>query len=69
MATKKKEPVLIPGELYGKRQARKLSCSLCPRSVVVSVYPDPEYGEGWPRHRCGHDVRPFDRSEVQFSAL
>ena len=69
MATKKKDPVLVPGDQWDKRRTRKLSCSVCKRWIVVSAFPLPEMGEGWPQHRCGHEVRPFDHAEVEAPAL
>ena len=60
MATHKKKAQIIPGEMWDKRRLYRLSCSRCPRSIDISVYPDPEVGDGWPKHRCGRDVLPFD---------
>ena len=47
----------------GSKPRRKfllLSCSKCSKRVVVQAYEDPTMGDGWPMHRCGHDVMPFD---------
>ena len=35
-------------------------CSKCSKRVPVQAFEDPNVGDGWPLHRCGLDVRPFD---------
>ena len=40
---------------------RVLSCSKCDRTITVRVGEDPTDGHGWPQHRCGREVRPFDK--------
>ena len=41
-----------------------LSCTQCSREVSVFAFEDKNHSEGWPLHRCGHDIRPFDKCEV-----
>ena len=55
-------PILSPTmpPVVPRKMVVTLSCSLCRVSVPTQVYLDPELGDGWPLHRCGLDVRPFD---------
>ena len=46
----------------GKRQAGYLVCETCKRSVQYQGTDAPIPGsDGWPKHRCGLEVRSFDR--------
>ena len=57
--------VFPPSDSPGSRPRRRfllLSCSKCSTKVTVQAYEDPTMGDGWPRHRCGFDVNPFDKA-------
>ena len=43
-----------------RRKNLMLVCSKCSKRVPVQAHEDPNEGDGWPLHRCGLDVRPFD---------
>ena len=45
-----------------RRKNLLLVCSKCSKKVPAQVYEDPDEGEGWPLHRCGHDIKPFDKA-------
>jgi len=59
MSTKKKEKPLIIA-----RHMRVLSCSQCGRSITVRASEDPKEGDGWPLHRCGREIRAFNKQEI-----
>ena len=55
-----------------RRKALVLSCSKCGREISVQAFEDPEYGEGWPKHKCkDHRVTPFDgfKPDARVAAL
>lgn len=45
------------------RVLMELRCSKCHRVIVVQAYRDPTRDDGWPKHRCGFKVAPFDSGE------
>jgi hypothetical protein len=57
---KKAEPKPTPG----KRQAGYLICETCKRAVAYQGMADLVGGSDWPLHRCGLEVRSFDRFEL-----
>lgn len=61
MPTTKKEP---PKLVNGVRRSMELSCTLCKRTISVMAFEDSEQADGWPLHRCGREVRPFNKSTV-----
>ena len=46
------------------RRSMALSCTQCKRSITVMAFEDSEAADGWPLHRCGREIRPFDTCEV-----
>ena len=56
MTTMSSQSKVLPPGSKPRRKFLLLSCSKCSKRVVVQAYEDPTMGDGWPMHRCGHDV-------------
>jgi hypothetical protein len=48
-------------EALPKREVGHLACDTCQRLAPYTGFADPALDGGWPMHRCGRVVRPFDR--------
>ena len=44
-----------------KRVAGYLNCDTCERCIPYTGFGSAEADGGWPLHRCGREIRPFDR--------
>lgn len=62
MPSEKKKPelddIVKPTQGY-------LSCDTCGTAVLYRGYPVPTAKDPWPMHRCGWDVRPFDKFTLE----